>query len=98
MGKSGQVYSFESTPRHMHAAVSNYKRWCANWELVHGGEGRMGAWPDNVLFVEADASDAASHVTSEVDAVSYLGGEVSMEQKVVSVWWDCFCWEYIPTS
>lgn len=73
VGKSGQVYSFESTSHHMEAARTNFKRWCNNWELVHsGGDEGRGAWPDNVLFVEDDVSNAASYIASDVDAVSEL--------------------------
>lgn len=65
VGVSGQVFSFESSSRHMPAAVSNYRRWRANWELTHAS-----TWPDNVLFTQASAAEAVDHMTSAVDAVS----------------------------
>ena len=67
---SGQVFSFESVPRHMSAARRNYRRWRANWELIHG----EGTWPDNVQFVEADGLSAKDHLASVVDAVSLCQG------------------------
>lgn len=63
---SGQVYSFESNPSHMHAAVHNYKQWRANWAFTH----HTAPWPDNVQFIDADVSAAIEHVTTPVDAVS----------------------------
>lgn len=62
---AGQVYSFDSNPDHMHAAVHNYHQWRANWDLIHAS-----TWPDNVIFVEGDVSCARDHVTTPVDAVS----------------------------
>ena len=62
---AGQVYSFESSPTHMHVAVRNYEQWRANWSLTHDTP-----WPDNVKFIQADMSAVGEHVAAEVDAVS----------------------------
>ena len=67
VGASGQVYSFESNPHHMHAARSNYSQWRVNWALT-----RTSLWPDNVLFLEQSVTDAGKYMTSEVDAVSRI--------------------------
>ena len=60
------MYSFENTPSHLHTAVRNYEQWRANWALAH----MASPWPDNVRFIEADASAVGEHVTGSVDAVS----------------------------
>lgn len=65
VGMAGQVYSFESIPRHMQSAVTNYNQWRSHWALSH----EDAPWPDNVKFIPAHAAAAADHVTS-VDAVS----------------------------
>lgn len=65
---TGQVYSFESNPSHMCAAVGNYKQWRANWVLTHASIDT--AWPDNVQFIEADVSTVGEHISTLVDAVS----------------------------
>lgn len=61
---AGQVFTFESSSRHMRAALSNYQQWCANWMFT-----RHSAWPDNVKFTETSVAEVQSHVTSPVDAV-----------------------------
>lgn len=63
---AGQVYSFESNPSHMHAAVRNYEQWRANWALSH----HTAPWPDNVQFIDADLSTAREHIKAPVDAVA----------------------------
>ena len=65
VGVTGQVYSFESNPCHMCAAIHNYNQWRANWEFSHSS-----VWPDNVTFIEGDVSSVGDHVTTPVDAVS----------------------------
>ena len=67
VGISGQVYSFESVPGHMHAAMNNYRQWRGNWELVHYNS----LWPDNVEFIGASVDLAGDHVTSPVDVVMF---------------------------
>lgn len=70
VGMAGQVYSFESNPSHMHAAVRNYEQWRANWALSH----HTAPWPDNVQFIDADLSTAREHIKAPVDAVSNVKG------------------------
>lgn len=66
VGMAGQVYSFESNPSHMHAAVRNYEQWRANWALT------CAPWPDNVQFIDADLSAVGDHIDAPVDAVSTM--------------------------
>lgn len=55
VGTRGRVMSVEVREDHQKRAIKNYSRWRTSWALRRGQP-----WPDNVEFVQADLSTAAS--------------------------------------